>query len=154
MSAPVRPLGREVTFELLPPPEESGALAMPVPVRVWLRYDPADPFAVHATFHTGGQEPVRWVFSRELLAAGLAGPAGIGDVRVHPLPEFGPVDGERGQRIVLELSTPSGHAVFATDADAVGEFLRATYRLVPEGTELGHLELDAELAALLAEGPQ
>jgi hypothetical protein len=144
----------EVTFELLPP-VESGA--PPVPVQVALCYSAADPFAVHAVFATGTEE-IEWVFARELLAAGFTGPAGDGDVHIHPIPatsaHAGRPGGERTGRLVLELSSPSGLAVFATDAAAVGEFLLATYQLVPEGAELDskHVDVDAELAALLATG--
>ena len=34
----------------------SGDSSLPVPAG--LRYDTADPYAVHATFHTGGQDTV------------------------------------------------------------------------------------------------
>ena len=34
-----------------------------LPVPAGLRYDTADPYAVHATFHTGAEETVEWVFA-------------------------------------------------------------------------------------------
>jgi hypothetical protein len=40
--------------------------------------------AIRMAFHVGTDEPVVWIFARELLAAGLASPAGDGDVRVWP----------------------------------------------------------------------
>ena len=55
-----------------------------LPVPAGLRYDTADPYAVHATFHTGAEETVEWVFARDLLAEGLHRPTGTGDVRVWP----------------------------------------------------------------------
>ena len=51
-----------------------------LPVPAGLRYDTADPYAVHATFHTGAEETVEWVFARDLLAEGLHRPTGTGDV--------------------------------------------------------------------------
>ena len=56
-----------------------------LPVPAGLRYDTADPYAVHATFHTGAEETVEWVFARDLLAEGLHRPTGTGDVRVWPV---------------------------------------------------------------------
>src|ERR671933_682397 len=49
-----------------------------LPVPAGLRYDTADPYAVHATFHTGAEETVEWVFARDLLAEGLHRPTGTG----------------------------------------------------------------------------
>ena len=60
--------------------------ATALPVRASLRYDPADPYAVHVLFHaeSAGGEAVSWSFARELLVTGLDEPAGIGDVRAWP----------------------------------------------------------------------
>ena len=60
----------------------SGDSSLPVPAG--LRYETTDPYAVHATFHTGGGETVDWVFARDLLSEGLLRPSGAGDVRVWP----------------------------------------------------------------------
>ncbi|XVV39339.1 SsgA family sporulation/cell division regulator [Streptomyces sp. CA-100214] len=38
--------------------------------------DTADPYAVHAAFHTGARGTVTWVFARDLLTEGLHRPAG------------------------------------------------------------------------------
>src|SRR3954465_6565953 len=57
--------------------------------------DGADPFAVRIAFGDVGDENgvvdledggIAWLLSRELLQAGLEGPAGDGDVRVWPAP--------------------------------------------------------------------
>ena len=47
--------------------------ATALPVRASLRYDPADPYAVHVLFHaeSAGGEAVSWSFARELLVTGL-----------------------------------------------------------------------------------
>jgi hypothetical protein len=143
MSAAITPVTCTVTFELLSPMETS------VPVRVRLSYDPADPFAVHAAFHTGADEPVRWVFAREVLAAGFTGPAGSGDVQVRPLTGDPALPGARVRHIALELSSPTGRARFLVDAAELGEFLLATYAAVPQGREADLLDLDVELGLVL-----
>lgn len=45
-----------------------------LPVPAGLRYDTADPYAVHATFHTGAEETVEWVFARDLSPRACIGP--------------------------------------------------------------------------------
>ena len=66
-----------VTLELI---DSTGAAT---PLETELSYDPADPFAVTATFLTvAGQ--VRWTFGRDLLIGGLFEPTGDGDVHVWP----------------------------------------------------------------------
>ncbi len=79
----------------------SSESSLPVPP-AGLRYDTADPpYAVHATFHTGAEETVEWVFARDLLAeGGLHRPTGTGDVRVWP-------SRSHGQGVVcIALSSP------------------------------------------------
>ncbi len=74
-----------------------------------LRYDTADPYAVHATFHTGAEETVEWVFARDLLAEACTGP-GTGDVRVWP-------SRSHGQGVVcIALSSPEGEALLEAPA--------------------------------------
>ena len=67
-------------FELIAPD------AAPVPVKVELSYSSRDPYAVQASFRTGHDSTVDWVFARDLLADGLVDSAGTGDVRVQPMP--------------------------------------------------------------------
>ncbi len=45
-----------------------------------------DPYAVRIAFHVGLEEPVEWIFARDLLSRGIQGRQGIGDVRVRPSP--------------------------------------------------------------------
>ncbi|MCP9956504.1 MULTISPECIES: SsgA family sporulation/cell division regulator [Streptomyces] len=108
-----------------------------------LRYDPADPFAVHMAFPAPatleGVETV-WGFSRELLAAGTDAPAGDGDVRVRP---FG------HGRTVVEFHAAEGVAMVHVHTDEVRRFLRRTERAVPAGHESRFLDLDRGLARLL-----
>lgn len=124
----------------------TAVLAAPEPVNVaaTLIYSAGDPYAVQVSFHTG-EEPVHWCFARELLAAGLDGPAPEfpADVRVWP-------DEEQGL-LSIGLSSPFGSAVFETEEAPVAEFLARAYQLVPEGEEPAYLDLDADLAELLGE---
>ena len=111
-----------------------------LPVPAGLRYDTADPYAVHATFHTGAEETVEWVFARDLLAEGLHRPTGTGDVRVWP-------SRSHGQGVVcIALSSPEGEALLEAPARALESFLKRTDAAVPPGTEHRHFDLDTELA--------
>ena len=111
-----------------------------VPVR--LGYRPSDPWAITAVFRTADGD-VTWVFGRELLEEGLAGPTGEGDVAVWP------VSTPHGRLLYLSLASPNGSALLEADPDRVREFLDRTYSLVPLGTEASLLDLDAELARLV-----
>lgn len=120
------------------------AAAGTVPVDAELRYSASDPFAVEALFDTGESQWVRWVFARDLLAGGLVGSAGEGDVSVAPAQDEG------GRRVVhVQLSSPEGMAVLEAPARAVADFLAATYDLVPAGLEGEHLHIDDTVDALL-----
>jgi hypothetical protein len=136
-----------------------GPEEMAVPLVASLYYGRSDPYAVRMAFHTGTGEPVEWVFARDLLAAGLKGRAGAGDIRIWPSPratpaqETGQLFGEgaaaRGDIINVELFSPSGHAHFQAPAVLTAEFLQRTYRLVPAGQEASTVDIEAELEALL-----
>ncbi|MCB5905994.1 SsgA family sporulation/cell division regulator [Streptomyces pinistramenti] len=110
-----------------------------------LRYDPDDPFAVLVVFpppaSLDGTEVV-WTFARELLTEGLRGPAGIGDVHLWPC---GP------RTVMVELHTVEGLAMVQFDARDLRRFLAMAYGLVARGDEARHLDVDADLAALLRE---
>ena len=114
-----------------------------VPVPVVLRYDSGDPYAVHATFRTGG-EGVDWVFARELLTSGVNRPAGSGDVRVWP------GDGAEGDVVFLALSSPDGRALLEAPAEPLRGFVARTALLVPPGDEGAYLDIDSTVALLLA----
>ncbi|MFE5401679.1 SsgA family sporulation/cell division regulator [Streptomyces sp. NPDC056580] len=108
-----------------------------------LCYDRRDPFAVRMTFPAPATlegVDVCWTFSRELLAAGLEGPEGHGDVRVRP---YG------YDRTVLEFHAPEGTAVVHVRSGEIRRFLEATGDLVPVGLEHLQLDLDHGLAVLM-----
>ena len=119
-----------------------------------LCYDAADPFAVRIAFGDVGDERgvvdpddggIAWLLSRELLQAGLEGPAGDGDVRLWPAHALNDV-------LFLHLRAPSGEALFELSRATVAAFLRQTEQLVPSGSESALLDLDDELQALISGG--
>ena len=123
-----------------------------LPVIASLRYESADPWAVRVGFQTGvgnedgsGDGVVEWIFARQLLTDGVANTVGEGDVRVWP----SVIDHEHF--VNLAMASPSGSAIFEIDRDALVEFLQQTYLSVPTGLEENVVDLDAELAILLAD---
>jgi len=120
------------------------AAGQDLPASARFCYDTGDPFEVRAVFHAGLGEPAEWVFARSLLTQGLEGPAGAGDVRVWP--------SAGGRVTVIELSSPYGTARFEAPANGIARFLARTCRLVPDGAEPARADLDAGIAAILADG--
>jgi Streptomyces sporulation and cell division protein, SsgA len=114
-----------------------------VPLVASLDYCADDPYAVKMAFHVGTDEPVEWIFARELLADGLAAAAGEGDVQVWP------DESDEGDILNITLSSPFGEAHFEAPLSATAEFLRSTYGIIPAGSESGHIDLDSELDDLL-----
>jgi hypothetical protein len=121
-----------------------------VPLVASLYYSGTDPYAIRMAFHVGTDEPVEWIFARDLLAAGIESRQGEGDVQVWPSE---PADSEDGgsDDIVLniELSSPFGQAHFEAPAEAMSAFLRRTYSIVPAGKESGFVDIESELNELL-----
>ncbi len=114
-----------------------------VPLVASLYYSADDPYAIRMAFHVGLDEPVEWIFARELLEAGLAQPTGEGDVQVWP----GSPDGR--DILNLSLSSPFGQAHFEAPASATADFLRRTYGLIAAGREDEFIDVDTELDELL-----
>ena len=119
-----------------------GEGAVPLPVE--LRYSPADPFAVRATFRTGHGLGVCWVFARDMLASGTRTPTGEGDVRVWPAAH------DEGSTVYISLCSPDGRALLEAPANLLREFISRTYVAVPPGTESHYLDLDATIDQLLS----
>jgi len=129
-----------------------------VPLVASLYYSGNDPYAVRMAFHVGTDEPVEWIFARDLLAAGVESRQGDGDVQVWPsamscaetddLAATGAA--ERGGKILnIELSSPFGQAHFEAPAQAMSAFLQRTYQIVPAGKESRYIDIEAELNDLL-----
>ncbi|MFJ9420155.1 SsgA family sporulation/cell division regulator [Streptomyces sp. NPDC101227] len=133
---------RELELGLVLSPERS----IPVPARLMYRTD--DPYAVHVTFHVGSDSPVNWTFARELLVEGVFRPCGKGDVRVWPTKRDG------RSVVCMALSSPDGDALLEAPAAAVSAWLERTLRVVPPGSEQGHLGIDKGLSELLAMAPR
>ncbi|MFG2137108.1 SsgA family sporulation/cell division regulator [Streptomyces sp. NPDC048650] len=133
---------RELELGLVLSPEHS----IPVPAR--LTYRTEDPYAVHVAFHIGSDSPVHWTFARELLIEGVFRPCGEGDVRVWPTK----LDGR--SLVCMALTSPDGDALLEAPASAVSAWLERTLRVVPPGSEQGHLGIDKGLSDLLALAPR
>ncbi len=114
-----------------------------VPLVASLDYCADDPYAIKMAFHVGTDEPVEWIFARELLAAGLEAAAGEGDVQVWP-------DETDGADILnITLSSPFGEAHFEAPRSATADFLKSTYGIIPAGSECDYIDVDSELEELL-----
>jgi hypothetical protein len=130
------PYCHAATAALLAPDQE-------IRLPVWLAYHPYDCLAVRLTFWTYGAEGVTWVFDWELLAAGLTGPAGEGDVRVAPTP------GAPG-RVMLRLGCgPQGRAYLELAAADVECFVTEAARRCRRDRAAVAQALDGELARIL-----
>jgi hypothetical protein len=114
-----------------------------VPLVASLCYSAGDPYAIRMAFHVGADDPVEWIFSRDLLSAGLARPAGDGDVQVWP----GEVHGIGVLNIAL--SSPFGQAHFEAPMMSIADFLNRTYRVIAAGHESDFINIDGELDELL-----
>ena len=115
-----------------------------VPLVASLYYSSDDPYAIRIAFHVGLDEPVEWIFARDLLAAGAQDREGHGDVTVWPSAD------DTGSPILnIELSSPFGRARFEAPAREVTDFLDRAYQMIPAGTEGDHVDIEAGLADLL-----
>ncbi|MFD6358233.1 SsgA family sporulation/cell division regulator [Streptomyces roseolus] len=113
---------------------------MPVPAR--LRYHRRDPYAVHLDCQVDRPTPVTWVFARELLAEGLNGWAGPGDVSVHP--SLDPAH----DVVYFWLHPPGCPVRFHAPRPVIEAFLAASYAIVPAGGETAHVDLEELLVRL------
>jgi hypothetical protein len=118
-----------------------------VPLVASLYYSKDDPYAIRIAFHVGLDEPVEWIFARDLLSMGIEGREGQGDVVVWPSE---PADGGAPNSVLnIELSSPFGQAHFEAPAREISDFLERTYAIVPAGKETDHVDVAGELDALL-----
>ncbi|MBB5960455.1 hypothetical protein FHS29_007079 [Saccharothrix tamanrassetensis] len=83
------------------------------------------------------------MFARDLLADGLIADAGDGDVRIRPAADDPEV-------VVIELSSPSGHAMFEASAQELADFLDRTYDVVVPGNEHLWVDVDEALTHLIS----
>ena len=125
-----------------------------VPLVASLYYSGSDPYAVRMAFHVGTDEPVEWIFARDLLASGIRSRQGEGDVKVWPSAKLcaepdRPAAGPECTVLNIELSSPFGQAHFEAPAQAMAAFLQRTYQIVPAGQESGFVDIETELNDLL-----
>jgi len=119
-----------------------------VPLVASLYYSREDPYAIRIAFHVGLDEPVEWIFARDLLSLGIEGREGQGG-DVHVWPSAGSEGGAPGSVLNIELSSPFGQAHFEAPVKDISDFLSRTYELVPAGDESDHVDVEAELTDLL-----
>jgi hypothetical protein len=121
-----------------------------VPLVASLYYSRNDPYAVRMAFHVGTDEPVEWIFARDLLSAGIESRQGEGDVQVWPSEPADSAEGGSDDVVLnIELSSPFGQAHFEAPAEAMAAFLKRTYSIVPGGKESGFVDIESELNDLL-----
>lgn len=118
-----------------------------VPLVARLCYSHEDPYALSVAFGAGLDEPVEWIFARDLLATGIEGREGLGDVVVWP--SAGSADGTGGKVLNIELSSPFGQAHFEAPSKEISDFLKRTYAIVPAGEETDFVDVETELTELL-----
>jgi hypothetical protein len=133
----------ELAFRLIVPQQTI------VPLVANLYYSSEDPYAIRIAFHVGLDEPVEWIFARDLLSNGLKGRDGLGDVRVWSGLATAGGSGTAEQVLHIELSSPFGEAHFEAPIRNMSDFLRSTHRIVPAGEEGNFIDVEAELADLL-----
>ena len=114
------------------------------PLEAEFEYNPADPYAVSVLF-TDEPVPVRWTFARDLLIEGFYEPTGDGDVHVWPC-----LSPDGAAVVILELSSPSGEVLVQVSSRSVSAFIHQIVAMVPQGAEETLVDLDAEIAQLLA----
>ena len=118
-----------------------------MPLVAHLFYSHEDPYAISIAFEAGLDKPVEWIFARDLLAMGIEGHEGLGDVTAWPSADS--EGGAPGSVLHIELSSPRGQAHFEAPAREISDFLGRTYQIVPAGEESEHIDIEAELNDLL-----
>lgn len=113
-----------------------------VPLVANLHYTATDPYAIRMAFNVGVDEPVEWIFGRELLAAGATDAVGKGDIQIWPADE---------ETLSIALCSPHGSALFEAPLVDFIEFLQRTYEIAAPGREPEFMDIDAELDRILWE---
>ncbi len=106
-------------------------------------YQADQPYSVTVAFQTGPDQWVEWIFARDLLMAGLVGPAGIGDVR------FVPFEDGQERLLLLQVESDEGRASWFLDRTEAEEFAEMTLELVPEGKESDFFDIDGFIDEIL-----
>jgi hypothetical protein len=109
----------------------------------WL-YAAEEPFSVQLLVMVDAETSFSPVCSRELLLCGLRQPAGQGDVVIGP----GVARGAGGS-LWVRFPTAWGVTLVEVPRQPIAAFVFATYDVVEPTHEMDHLDVDAELTALL-----
>ncbi|MET9434969.1 SsgA family sporulation/cell division regulator [Streptomyces sp. NPDC006551] len=109
-------------------------------------YDPDDPWAVRVSFRLPLGRVVVWTFSRDLLRSGTRVLSGEGDVRLWPLR-----CGGREGRVRMRLGAAGAFALVDVDRAGLRDWLGETYAAVPEGSEGGRIDWEAETPHFFAQ---
>jgi hypothetical protein len=114
-----------------------------VPLVADISYTADDPYAISVAFHVADDEPVEWIFARELFTVGIVRRVGDGDVTVWP------DHGTEERTLGLRLASPFGQATFEIPLTPVADFLHRTYEIVPAGHEADFVDLESEIEEML-----
>ena len=128
------PLSQHMVVRLF---DSRGAWDIPVD----LHWFPDDPYAICMEFV--GRD-IDWQFSRELLANGLRGPAGDGDVRIRPL------DSHLIEVTLLPCVPGQSSATLLAPRADLEDFLSAVWTQLPAEATV-HADLDRWLREVLHE---
>ncbi|HRY08408.1 MAG: SsgA family sporulation/cell division regulator [Actinobacteria bacterium] len=115
-----------------------------IPVLATFHYSAHEPLSVIADF-ASGDVAVQWIFARDLLDSGLQQPTGHGDVTCWPAVSSGQ------QVVCIALRSPSGEALLEAPAEEIAGFLARSYEVVPQGSEMDHVDIDGLIEDLLAD---
>lgn len=118
---------------------------------VQMRFSPDDPLVVrlsasHMDPFKSGLHCGLCVVSRDLLRAGLAGPAGIGKVHVMPV-----VLPDRPLQVAVLIRGQGQELKVVLDHQAVLLYLKRTDAIVPFGKETAAIDIDHEIDQLLGD---
>ncbi|HTF49340.1 MAG TPA: SsgA family sporulation/cell division regulator [Pseudonocardia sp.] len=102
-------------------------------------YRSDDPFAVMMSISRPSGRWIDWLLSRDLLIEGLAGPAGVGDVRLTPFSD------EEFDVLEVRIGDDEGFASLEFDRDLIERFLEASFEIVAAGAESTVIDVEAEI---------
>ena len=102
-------------------------------------YRSDDPFAVMMSISRPSGRWIDWLLSRDLLIEGLAGPAGVGDVRLTPFAD------EEFDVLEVRIGDDEGFASLEFDRDLIERFLEASFEIVAAGAESTVIDVEAEI---------
>lgn len=104
-------------------------------------YTKSDAWAVTIDFVMPNSEIVPWTFARQLLSDGRYGWQGLMNVQIGP-------HHHNGAHIAIVLTSGEGRAYVIVRRSEVSQFMARTQAVVPYGSEVAHLDIDALIGAL------